>query len=89
VRDKLDNNSGGAPVELDEYLELAGVEVVPVTPAQARIARRAHQRFAKGRHPAALNFGDCFAYALALETAEPLLFKGDDFAQMDLPRVET
>ncbi len=84
---KLDNNSGGAPVELDEYLELAGVEVVPVTPAQARIARRAHQRFGKGRHPAALSFGDCFVYALAVETGEPLLFKGDDFTLTDLPGV--
>lgn len=84
---KLDNHSGGAPVELDEYLDEAGVEVVPVTPAQARIARRAHRRFGKGRHPAALNFGDCFVYALAVETGEPLLFKGDDFARTDLPGV--
>ncbi len=85
---KLDNHSGGAPVELDDHLDQAGVEIVPVTAAQARIARKAHQRFGKGRHPAALNFADCFAYALAKETAEPLLFRGGDFAPTDVRRVE-
>jgi ribonuclease VapC len=58
-----------------------------VTPAQARIAREAYRDFGKGSgHPAQLNFGDCFAYALAKDKAEPLLFKGDDFARTDVRR---
>ena len=58
---------------------------VPVTTDQLAIAaRRAWRRFGKGNHPAALNFGDCFAYALAEATGEPLLFKGDDFARTDV-----
>ncbi|HEX8374119.1 MAG TPA: type II toxin-antitoxin system VapC family toxin, partial [Geminicoccaceae bacterium] len=64
----------------------AGVEIVPVTLAQAEIARQAYRRFGKGNHPARLNYGDCFAYALARETGEPLLFKGDDFGQTDIAR---
>ena len=72
-------------VNLDLFLAEAGVEVVPVTTGQARIARDAHRRFGRGNHPAGLNFGDCFAYALAKERNLPLLFKGDDFTQTDLP----
>jgi ribonuclease VapC len=53
--------------------------------AQARLACRAFSRFGKGRHRAGLNFGDCFAYALAVARQEPLLYKGDDFAHTDLP----
>jgi ribonuclease VapC len=57
----------------------------PVTEAQARVAREAYRDFGKGSgHPARLNFGDCFAYALAKVTGEPLLFKGNDFAQTDI-----
>jgi uncharacterized protein with PIN domain len=63
----------------------AQITVEPVTEAQARIAREAYRDFGKGSgHPAKLNFGDCFAYALAKVTAEPLLFKGDDFARTDI-----
>ena len=70
--------------ELDLFLERAAIELVPVDLEQARLARRAWSRFGKGRHPAALNFGDCFAYALAAALGEPLLFQGDDFAQTDV-----
>ena len=70
--------------ELDVFLEKAGIELVPVTPQQVEAARRAWRRFGRGNHPARLNFGDCFAYALAESTGEPLLFKGKDFAQTDI-----
>ena len=55
-----------------------------VTPRQAEIARQAYRDFGKGRHKAGLNFGDCFAYALAKDLDEPLLFKGDDFRHTDV-----
>lgn len=65
---------------LDEVIETSDTEIVPLTPRQARIARQAHRDFGRGSgHPAKLNFGDCFAYALAIDTGEPLLWKGDDF----------
>ena len=70
--------------ELDVFLERAGIELVPVTPQQVEAARRAWRRFGRGNHPAGLNFDDCFAYALAEATGEPLLFKGKDFAQTDI-----
>ena len=78
---------GGAAAgsELDAFLETAGVELAPVTAEHFGAARRAWQRFGKGNHPAALNFGDCFAYALAEAAGEPLLFKGNDFARTDIP----
>ena len=77
---------GGAEagLELDVLLEKATVELVPVTSEHANSARRAWRRFGKGNHPAALNFGDCFAYALAETTGEPLLYKGADFARTDI-----
>jgi ribonuclease VapC len=69
----------------DDLLKEAHIAVEPVTEAQARIAREAYRDFGKGSgHPARLNFGDCFAYALAKATGEPLLFKGNDFAQTDI-----
>lgn len=69
----------------DEFVREAALRVEPVTAAQARIARDAYRDFGRGsRHPARLNFGDCFAYALATETGEALLFKGDDFGHTDL-----
>jgi ribonuclease VapC len=61
-------------------------EIVPLTADQAQLARDGWRRFGKGRHKAALNLGDCFAYALAMERNQPLLFKGDDFAQTDVKR---
>ena len=70
--------------QLDALIERAGVHIEPVTAAQARSARQAYLDFGKGHHPAGLNFGDCFAYALANETGQPLLFKGNDFTQTDI-----
>lgn len=70
--------------DLDLFVERALIEVVAVDVAQAQEARRAFSRFGKGRHPAGLNYGDCFAYALAMVLSEPLLFKGDDFGQTDV-----
>ena len=70
---------------LDDLIEELEIEVVPFTADHARIAREAYRDYGKGSgHPAKLNFGDCFAYALARERGEPLLFKGDDFAQTDV-----
>lgn len=69
----------------DELLAAAQLMVEPVTPDQANIAREAYRDFGRGSgHPARLNFGDCFAYALAKVRREPLLYKGADFAQTDL-----
>jgi ribonuclease VapC len=72
---------------LDALLETLGIDIVPVTVQHARLARTAYHTYGKGRHPAGLNFGDCFAYALAKATDLPLLFKGDDFGQTDVPVV--
>jgi len=69
----------------DDLLREAQLIIETVTEAQARIAREAYRDFGKGSgHPAGLNFGDCFAYALAKATGEPILFKGDDFSRTDL-----
>ena len=69
----------------DDLLSAAGLRIEPVTEAQAKLAREAYRDFGRGSgHPARLNFGDCFAYALARATGEPLLFKGDDFAKTDI-----
>jgi ribonuclease VapC len=73
-----------AVARLDELLRNAGVRVVAVDAAQAAAARDAWVRFGKGRAPAALNFGDCFSYALATTLGRPLLFKGEDFARTDV-----
>ena len=74
-----------ASEELDAVLARMQIEVMPVSTSQARIARRAYREFGKGSgHPAQLNFGDCFAYALAIETDEPLLFTGADFVHTDV-----
>lgn len=69
---------------LDRLIAALGIIVVPVSPEQAAMAREAPWRFGKGQHPAALNYGDCFSYALAKERGEPLLFKGNDFSRTDL-----
>src|SRR5262249_36373517 len=69
----------------EDLIKEAQIIIEPVTESQARIAREAYRDFGKGSsHPAKLNFGDCFAYALAKFTGEPLLFKGDDFAHTDI-----
>jgi ribonuclease VapC len=72
----------------DDLVRVAQLAIEPVSADQARIAREAYRDFGKGSgHPAQLNFGDCFAYALAKVTGEPLLFKGDDFARTDVVSV--
>ena len=70
---------------LDELLRALDIAIAPVTEQQAVVARRAYRDFGRGSgHPARLNYGDCFAYALAQTTGEPLLFEGGDFASTDL-----
>jgi ribonuclease VapC len=71
----------------DDLLRDGEIVIEPVTAEQAKIAREAYRDFGKGRHRAGLNFGDCFAYALAKVTGEPLLFKGDDFRHTDIEAV--
>ncbi|MCG8692129.1 MAG: type II toxin-antitoxin system VapC family toxin, partial [Minwuiales bacterium] len=70
--------------ELDLLLYKAGIEIAAVTADQVELARRAYRAYGKGRHAAGLNYGDCFAYALAKASAEPLLYKSDDFARTDI-----
>ena len=81
-------DGGGDPASsaaLDPFIADSRIEIEPVTESQARIARTAYQRFGRGSgHPARLGFGDCFAYALARDLGEPLLFKGDDFKATDI-----
>ena len=72
--------------QLDSFIRRTGIEIAEVTVMQAQIARQAYQDFGKGRHKAGLNFGDCFAYALARDTGEPLLFKGNDFIYTDITK---
>jgi ribonuclease VapC len=69
--------------ELDLLLHRAKIDVVPFDNEQAEIARQAWRQYGKSNHPAGLNFGDCFAYALAKISGEPLLYKGNDFGQTD------
>jgi ribonuclease VapC len=70
--------------ELDLLLHRAGIEVVGFLPEQLEAARHAFRAYGKSRHPAGLNFGDCFSYALAKSTGQPLLFKGNDFVRTDV-----
>jgi ribonuclease VapC len=80
-------DSGGDPIasrRFDEFFRAAGIVIESVTRRQAEIAREAYRDFGKGRHRAGLNFGDCFAYALAKEKGETLLFKGNDFRHTDV-----
>ncbi len=70
--------------EFDLFVVRVNLQIVPVDAEQADLARSAWRRYGKGRHPAALNFGDCFAYALAKSSSEPLLTKGTDFALTDI-----
>ena len=70
---------------LDQFMRASSIMVEPVTEHLARLARQAYQRFGRGNgHPARLNFGDCFSYALAIDMNEPLLFKGNDFIHIDV-----
>ena len=82
----LESRSGPAAAhELYAFLRRAQIELEPVTREQAQTARQAWRRFGEGNHSAGLNFGDCFAYALAMTAREPLLFKGRDFELTDIP----
>jgi ribonuclease VapC len=74
--------SGGR--ELDLWLHRASVSLVAVSADQAEVARAAYRQYGKGRHRAGLNYGDCFSYALAKVSGQPLLFKGDDFGHTDV-----
>ena len=71
---------------LDELVKLLEVEVRSVDLVQARVARRAFEKYGKGKHPAGLNFGDCFAYALTQVSGDKLLFKGGDFSHTDIAK---
>lgn len=70
--------------QADTFFRRAAIRIEPVTVEQGYLARQAFLDFGKGRHKAGLNFGDCFAYALAKELGEPLLFKGNDFSETDI-----
>jgi ribonuclease VapC len=76
--------SDAAGREFDLFIVRANVQIVPVDAELADLARSAWRRYGKGRHPAGLNFGDCFSYALAKFSGEPLLAKGTDFASTDV-----
>ena len=77
-----------ASADLDALISTLKIEIVPVNADHAKIARQAYRDFGKwSGHKARLNYGDCFAYALAMETGEPLLYKGDDFAYAGLARL--
>ncbi len=86
----IDVDHRGPPTagrDLDILIDRAQIAIEPVTLEQVQIARQAYIDYGKGRHPAGLNFGDAFAYALAKFTGEPLLFKGNDFPQTDIEAV--
>lgn len=74
-----------AETAVGDLLTHAGAEIIPITAEIGRAAIRAFERYGRGRHPARLNMGDCFAYACARALGVPLLFKGDDFSQTDIP----
>jgi ribonuclease VapC len=79
-------NSPAASTALDDLLARLRITIAPVTAEQAHLAREAYRRFGKSFHPAALNLGDCFSYALSKAEGELLLFKGNDFIQTDVAR---
>jgi ribonuclease VapC len=81
----LHGNEG--PRDLDAIIAKLKIEIVDFTSEHALTGRRAFRKYGKGRHAAGLNFGDCFAYALAKDTGEPLLFKGTDFSKTDITPV--
>jgi ribonuclease VapC len=74
--------------DLDHFIGRAGIEIVPVDAEHGTVACSGFSRFGKGRHRAGLNYGDCFSYALAVTTGEPLLCKGDDFVHSDVTMVD-
>ena len=81
----IDNRGDAvAQREFDRFFLRSGITIEPVTLEQARLAREAYRDFGKGRHRAALNFGDCLAYALARAIEQPLLYKGRDFSHTDI-----
>jgi len=80
----LSRKRAGGLADLQAFLDEGEIERVPVDLRQAEAAVEAFRRFGRGRHPARLNIGDCFAYALVKGTGEPLLFKGGDFARTDI-----
>jgi ribonuclease VapC len=84
--DMLALRRAGAEGELlaDALIDEFGIEVIPVDKGQIRVARNGFRLYGKGRHPAGLNYGDLFAYALSKITGEPLLFKGEDFSKTDV-----
>ena len=71
-------------VEVDQFIQRLGINIAAVTEDHAEIARSAYRKFGKERHPANLNYGDCFSYALAIYYHEPLLYTGNDFAKTDV-----
>jgi ribonuclease VapC len=79
----IEGKDGTNGRRFDDFFRVSRITIEPVTVRQAEIARQAYRDFGKGRHKAGLNFGDCFAYALAKEMDEPLLFKGKDFRHTD------
>ena len=84
----IESRKGGAGGRaLDLMIIEAKIQVVPVDKEQIDEARKAWQRFGRGRHPAGLNYGDLFSYALSKHSGEPLLYKGDDFTRTDVARV--
>jgi ribonuclease VapC len=80
----LDLSVSAAAEAVEQYLALMEIAVVAVPFETARVALDAFDRYGKGRHPASLNFGDCFAYACARHLGQPLMFKGGDFPQTDI-----
>ena len=84
-------DANGDPIasrRVDDFIKAAHISIETVTETHAQIARHAYRDFGKGSgHPAKLNFGDCFAYALAKSSGEPLLFKGDDFTHTDITSI--
>ncbi len=83
----LSRKGGPGLADLRAFHDRAAIQTAAFAPEHVELATDAFRRFGKGRHPAGLNFGDCFAYALARATGQPLLFKGDDFARTDIERV--
>lgn len=74
-------------LEIDQFIHRLNISIVPVSAEQAELARSAYRKYGKGIHPAGLNYGDCFTYALAVSLQEELLFVGEDFSKTDVKRV--